>query len=82
MNAPVTLGISSLAHVLGEPCDVAETAPSYVDDPDRVTGIAQERRRRCGSEGRTSELVRRQQHDHAASVQLGNRKRDVDIRSG
>lgn len=36
MNAPVTLGIASLAHVLGEPCDVAETAGSYVDDPDRV----------------------------------------------
>ncbi|MGW6909670.1 3-oxoacyl-ACP synthase III family protein [Streptomyces sp. NPDC054940] len=36
MNAPVALGIASLAHVLGEPCDVAETAHSYVDDPDRV----------------------------------------------
>jgi 3-oxoacyl-[acyl-carrier-protein] synthase-3 len=36
MNAPVALGITSLAHVLGEPRDVAETAGSYVDDPDRV----------------------------------------------
>ncbi|UFQ19070.1 MULTISPECIES: 3-oxoacyl-ACP synthase III family protein [Streptomyces] len=36
MNPPVTLGIASLAHVLGEPRDVAETAGSYVDDPERV----------------------------------------------
>ncbi|WP_033214948.1 3-oxoacyl-ACP synthase III family protein [Kitasatospora phosalacinea] len=36
MTAPVTLGISALAHVLGEPQDVAATAGSYVDDPERV----------------------------------------------
>jgi 3-oxoacyl-[acyl-carrier-protein] synthase-3 len=36
VNTPVELGITSLAHVLGEACDVAETAGSYVDDPGRV----------------------------------------------
>jgi 3-oxoacyl-[acyl-carrier-protein] synthase-3 len=36
MNAPMVLGIASLAHVLGEPCDVAMTAGAYVEDPDRV----------------------------------------------
>jgi 3-oxoacyl-[acyl-carrier-protein] synthase-3 len=38
MNTPMTLGIASLSHLLGEPCDVAETAGAYVEDPDRVIG--------------------------------------------
>ncbi|MFJ5233214.1 3-oxoacyl-ACP synthase III family protein [Kitasatospora sp. NPDC088391] len=36
MTAPVALGIKSVAHVLGEPQDVAETAGEYVRDPERV----------------------------------------------
>jgi 3-oxoacyl-[acyl-carrier-protein] synthase-3 len=36
MTTPVTLGIASVAHVLGEPTDVAEVAGSYVDDPEPI----------------------------------------------
>jgi len=36
MTTPDGIGVVSLAHALGVPCDVAETAATYVDDPERV----------------------------------------------
>jgi 3-oxoacyl-[acyl-carrier-protein] synthase-3 len=37
-HPPVSFGLVALGHVLGEPVDVAQTAPAYTSDPDRVRG--------------------------------------------